>query len=141
MKKEDKELLLRDLYSRLIYGVKCCGIEKNSEISKNEILRRWSENTTITVDSNVIDKFTKRKYEVLKPYLRSMTSISDVDADKLADVSNSAFGDGHEPSIIVQARLADVRAKWFDENMFDHRGLISRGLAFEAPKGMYKCFE
>ena len=27
---------------------------------------------------------------------------------------------------------------WLNKNMFDYRGLIDKGLALEAPEGMYK---
>ena len=32
---------------------------------------------------------------------------------------------------------ADCLIDWFLEHHFDHRGLIEKGLAIEAPEGMY----
>ena len=41
-----------------------------------------------------------------------------------------------EYEIITRSSLT-THIDWLNKNMFDYRGLIKRGLALEAPKGMY----
>lgn len=117
MTQEDKDLLLRDLCCRLPYGF---------------TIYRYSDNANIKI--NDIDEFAHfLEYsdgEEFKPYLRPMSSMTDEEwADCVQFQSSNIPHDGNEQHRIVTALMADVRARWYDEHMFDHRNLIPRGLA------------
>ena len=44
-----------------------------------------------------------------------------------------------EPVKLLQIEVSDVESfiDWLNENYFDYRGLIEKGLALPAPEGMY----
>ncbi len=110
MTQEEKQLLLKDLCARLPYGVKFQGEDSN----------------VYTLDT--ANYFVLQVEDVVfKPYLRPMSSMTDEErqdfAYYVAHGSNS-----------VALDFVD----WCNANHFDHRGLIEKGLALEAPEAMYK---
>ena len=112
MKGKDIELLLRDLCARLPYGVKVW----NSEFL--DPIEECYPNETLTLSN--LDYYIKESIEV-KPYLRPMSSMTEEEREKF---NNVLLG---YPSV-----------DWLNANHFDYRGLIEKGLALKAPKGMYK---
>lgn len=119
MTQEEKQLLLQDLCARLPYGVKLRYVE--DLVSKKE-------SHTITLNTIYLEHIINGDADI-KPYLRPMTSMTDeefktyeyfLDEDGLIDCS------------------VDVYVDWLLERHFDFRGLIPKGLALEAPEGLYK---
>ena len=109
MTQENKELLLRDLSARVPYGVKCRQFKLDSQIC------------TLTADLLV-------KVDNLEPYLRPMSSMTEEEDDEWWEFSDEIYVvDSHAKSI-----------DWLNAHHFDYRGLIEKGLALEAPEGMYK---
>ncbi len=127
MTQEEKQLLIKGLCARLPYGLKFqsyhseCGIEGKG-----------------TFDFEIGDDATLSKLKHLcesgnnKPYLRSMSSMTDEEKLKLEDmefeIAHLKFTTyAHECMILdyLYSRHLDVR------------GLIPMGLALEAPEGMY----
>ena len=88
-----------------------------------------SQNNCVLTLSNIseIQKMT----DDIKPYLRSLSSITKEELDRYEELEWT--GDFVNLSI----PLLD----WLNKNMFDYRGLIEKGLALEAPEGMYKTKE
>ena len=115
MTKEDKELLLKDLCARLPYGVKM-NVHHYYEDNDDGI---------ITLDVFwLYDIQIGSKWEI-KPYLRPMSSMTEEEWKEylnLAPFTNGWFA------------VMD----WLNARHFDYRGLIEKGLALEAPEGMYK---
>lgn len=116
MTKEDKELLLRDLYARLPYGF---------------IIHRYSDNCNIVIKSNSINDFAHfleySEGEDFKPYLRPMSSMTEEEENKWWEFNNK--------NTIVETHSYSI--DWLNSHHFDYRNLIECGLAIEAPKGMY----
>lgn len=118
MSDKDKKLLLIDLSARLPYRqfvllggketVMLCGID--------------GDEVYLNIDS---DSF---HVESIKPYLRPMSSMTRDESYELDHVEERY--DNHYDSIVAQI-------DWLNKNHFDYRGLIEKGLALEAPKGMY----
>ena len=137
MTQEDKELLLRDLCARLHYKIKVCLYGKETcilmGIDGNEVY--------LDVDS---DSF---RIESIKPYLRPMSSMTEEEKHKLYQVFQECptiirtFPSYAEffvyADIINSIDMVNV-IDWLNANHFDYRGLIEKGLALEAPEGMYK---
>ena len=125
MTQEDKELLLKDLCSRLPYQVK---IKVHSKSGTDPLLK--------TLDANLVFGFQKSVL-FLKPYLRPMSSMTEEELeeyDSTLDKWSSYTGTcGAEPTY----RTFD----FFNAHHFDYRGLIEKGLAIEAPDDMYKNFD
>lgn len=120
MTQEDKELLLQDLCSRLPYGVK---INCNEDIIMT--LRQIDENCFCECWENKDFKCYSRW---MLPYLRPLSSMSEEELNKFEELEWE--GDFE----FLSLPLLD----WLNEKMFDYRGLIEKGLALEAPEGMYE---
>lgn len=119
MTQEEKQLLLKDLCSRLPYRVKVHIIDEIGAEIDDEL-------TTSTISH--LDRW------VVKPYLRPMSSMTEEEFFNykhldLLDYSNDGFEMPNFRSI-----------DWLISHHFDFRGLIEKGLALEAPEGMYKNF-
>ena len=126
MSKEDKQLVLIDLSSRLLYGVK-------------GIITFDKSNTTFTVegiDNNVLHLSDAEEcyVEDFKPYLRPMSSMTEKELKEYNKiVEDDAVHSGTKNSYKPMYK----HINWLNENHFDYRGLIDKGLALEAPEGMY----
>ena len=133
MTQEEKQLLLKDLCARLPYGV----------IVQ---VKDWA-----TLDTELrtghIQLLQDNEIE-LKPYLRPMSSMTDeefgflqehlpYDFTRIYSGKFNLIDDihlGDSISIDDMAFLID----YLNKRHFDYRGLIEKGLAIEAPEGMYK---
>ena len=159
MEQEEKDLLLQDLCARLPYGLKVkCGntvtkeicelVGINAEISSVSIRDRWA-------------KYYLENVVSIKPYLHPMSSMTDEEIKDLEKYTHHSFtynpGDVEIRNIQYQAydgisfdpfvkatfnmpvsSCSCVRLiKWLNSHHFDYRGLIEKGLALEAPEGMY----
>lgn len=119
MTREDKQLLFKDLCARLPYFP----------------MVHW-RNADVVLTPVMLGLYTN---EECKPYLRPLSSMTVeerlyfhrnsskvqilIDAEKI--ITKSFYG--------YTIHLLD----WLNAHHFDYRGLILRGLALEAPEGMY----
>ena len=119
MAKEDKNLLLQDLCGRLPYGVKFSTTWWDDD--KGDMINIVAKLYSINADSycEIYDYDGVVFIEDVKPYLRKMSTMTE------------------EEEVIFINKQGYDRYEWLDRNMFDYRGLIPRGLALEAPEGMY----
>ena len=146
MAQEDRKLLLTDLFARLPYGVHCCVLNFNKTIKEdNDIIYGIVGGNIVTLKS---DKDECYMYYQIKPYLRPMSSMTEEELHELQDV----LGPGIEirdniidilDSSIHIFSLLELHAvfDWLNKHHFDYRGLIEKGLALEAPEGMYNVKE
>ena len=119
MKLEDKELLLKDLCARLPYGVvleldEKFGFNKGTHVLVKELL-----------DSYCV--------EGIKPYLRPMSSMTEEEEKEYINIDNRSYSC---PMAYAHIPASD-RIDWLNAHHFDYRHLIEKGLAIEAPEGMY----
>ena len=138
MTKEEKQLLLVDLCGRIPYGF---------------VVHRYCDNCDISIED--MDNFAHfleySEGEEFKPYLRPMSSMTqkeideyDAELDKDMDIvmNGSLDRDRHMTSdgkhTFSKNFVAHFGNDWLNKRGFDYRGLIPKGLALEAPKGMYK---
>lgn len=130
MKIKDKQLLIKALCAILPYNVKVQYKEKNFEIDYVSPL--YDE-----VKLNISDNYTVPVYEI-KPYLRPMSSMTDEEKAQVQMfmdiVTDENYGDGYSPS--AWSAMNDF-VQYCDSHHLDHRGLIFRGIAAEAPEEMY----
>lgn len=136
MTKEEKRLLLKDLYARLPYGF---------------TVHRYSDNRDIVFGKDELDEFSHfleySEGEEFKPYLRSMESMTEKERDEIEEMSHGWFYVNEDGEIFPIGQLTDSgefedailpTLEWLNKNGFDYRGLIPMGLALEAKEGMYK---
>jgi hypothetical protein len=115
MTQEEKELLLKDLCARLLYGTKVC-----YRVSDKD------KYTTETLSGHMLDYFNENSIIEVKPYLRPMSSMTEYEIQEYAIVWSS-----RQPYLPTEAM------DWLNKKKFDYRGLIPMGLALEAPEEMY----
>ena len=146
MTKEEKELLFRNLCARLPYGVKCRQRKLDSQICTMypEYLRSVED------------------VEEYEPYLRSLSNMTyeeSIELDELAFqtetcglynylglkpnffgiIASKEFDKSITNSNVKGASIDDVitYVDWLNLHHFDYMKLIKKGLALEAPEGMY----
>ena len=121
MKEKEKDLLIQDLCARLPYGF---------------TIHRHSDNANIKI--NDIDEFAHfLEYsdgEEFKPYLRPMSSMTEYEITQFEIINFGPIGFNWRLLVSTSSKLVD----WLNSHHFDYRGLIEKGLAFEAPEEMYK---
>lgn len=144
MTQEEKELLIKDLCSRLPY--EC--IVSVAEGGIDGI--QW---TDATLNSYLLHQIMEEDaWEYVKPYLRPMSSMTEEEKEELRDTydwlyNEYPFDDEDEDEEDVFLRnVEDVGGHYesstetydfYNRKMFDYRGLIPKDLALEAKEGMY----
>lgn len=133
----EKKLLAKDLNAILSYGVECRvfnGEKYEQRYGKKafdiELTPEWY--LTILSDSG---------YEGVKPYLRPMSSMTEREQrqfDSFCVIDEEAWKGNGIIGFKNQARIMAEAIDWLNAHHFDYRGLIEKGLALEAPEGMYK---
>lgn len=114
----DKDLLIKDLCGRLPYGVKC------------ETNRGPLPIYTMAYDGSVMfkDGIIQFCMDNPKPYLRSIRNMAEDEENEYKSTCTQ----------INDINFEDFQTfDWFNKHHFDYRGLIEKGLALEAPEGMY----
>lgn len=110
MTQEEKQLLLKDLCARFPY--KC----RYMASTRTTI---WYKLIPNTLNINrILDGY----YDEIKPYLRPMESLTDEEEEEYEEVIRGSF---------------EKQLEFYLRNHLDFRGLIPKGLAIEAPEGMY----
>ena len=120
MIKQDKQPLLKDLCARLPYFP----------------MVHW-RNTDVELTPVMLGLYIN---EECKPYLRSMSSMTEEECKELGDLPAIIENVGETlPNIPYYIEVArPEQLDWLNANHFDYRGLIKMGLALEAPEGMYE---
>ena len=110
MKREEKELLLKELCARLPYGVKLLHTPTN-EITNLEMIGNG------VIDGNIHDLI-----ENFKPYLFPLSSMTAEQEIECQQIKHSYYYD--DDSFVL--------FDWYDKNHIDYRCLIPKGLANDA---------
>ena len=142
MTQEEKQLLLIDLCGRLPYGVICYDeVQKEAGIFKQFEYEGFGR---------IHNGRGLRFVENIKPYLRPMSSMTEDEKDEMFGIctlSNCSINSNWEcvgvEVMSSHPRYGDYYSTdykvidWLNAHHFDYRGLIEKGLALEAPEGMY----
>lgn len=147
MTQENKDLLLKDLCARFAYGLKVSEYFQTTKI--------WTRpKDYMDVGPYYILKHPERT----KPFLRPMSSMTEEEEKELMVLTNNKFSLRFDKSKIINIPISKIDGEWhcgsltssvdsFDiislidwlnAHHFDYRGLIEKGLAIEAPEGMYE---
>ena len=165
MTQEDKLLLLQDLCARLPYGIKILhtgwDYDSDTDFDTVETLIGIDDRFIYAV----WDKTGDREKHCLsvsnwKPYLRPMSSMTEEEKEDLLitllgkndtkyfqvlpdgsidnnDAAHQDLSNFNIHWIHFDGVNASTYIDWLNKNHFDYRGLIEKGLAIKAPKGMY----
>ena len=141
MTQKEKQLLLQDLCARLLYGVIChyncmaeydtMVIQKANCINKLEGIIPFNGQIGYMVGGDKVNALSGD----IKPYLRPMSSMTEEERKDMGKIVTTVYG-----GTVVDDDFVNVikYIDWLNEHHFDYRGLIEKGLALEAPEGMYK---
>lgn len=138
MTDSEKRLLSIDLSGRLPYGVKvrCISVGETMPQVWNLIGMPTAEHCDIIVPNE--RRFSAVPIQDVKPYLRSLSSMSQKEIEEYRKMSYyGAFGIRNEDFTETVAVPSFEKMDYLDSHHFDHRGLIDKGLALQAPEGMY----
>lgn len=149
MTQEEKLLLTKDLCARLPYGVKCyvpienCTMELTGKRLNYFCFHKdvwgfdYSHEQEIVIDPL---NDTNNGY-IIKPYLRPMSSMTEKERTEYHSYCDNYYDIYHIniASNIYFDTVASI--DWLNAHHFDYRGLIEKGLAIEAPEGMYNIKE
>lgn len=135
MTQEEKDLLLKDLCARLPYGVMVSvqGGEFNSYKYPYQLtaISKFGLDSLCKVYHPIYTPLGSPNVEDIKPYLRPMSSMTEKEEKIFLKLARGIFITG---TLINFPTLED----FLNKNHLDYRGLIGKGLAIEAPEGMYK---
>ena len=130
MKTEEKQLLLKDLCSRLPYRVKVHIIDETGAEIDDEL-------TTSTISH--LDRW------IVKPYLRPISSMTKKEDEDICHILRDEFYADVDGALCAKddryrtrLDLIESYIDWLNSHHFDYRGLIEKGLALKAPKDMYE---
>ena len=131
MTQEDRELLIKDLSARLPYGVKA---EYKNEIFGIEYVSPMYEEVKLdTHETWTVDVSDIKPYLFPLSRLNSLTDEQKKTLKVLCDW-NDEEADAQSILVLYQKHFVmktDV-IDWLNENHFDYRGLIEKGLAIDA---------
>ena len=139
---EEKNLLLKDLCARFIYGV-IVRVYDNEHGDFDSYVDNISNSCIEThpVEELTIDfnPYVFYKLQEIKPYLRPISSMTEEEKKEFNSLINgveerciNAYGKGGYTLAFIEVN------DWLNKHHFDYRGLIEKGLAIEAPDSMYK---
>ena len=133
MTKKEKELLLKDLCARLLYGVIVSTPNGNGHL--NSISKSMFGNEYgVNINPLKREIFDDSSCDI-KPYLRPLSSMTEEESVELANILRKWFYYAlSQTDYTINPHLFD----WLNEHHLDYRGLIEKGLALKAPKDMYK---
>ena len=132
MKQEDKELLLKNLCARLPYRVKYDIVLDDGKYGSGGVLYDDLKNGYLDIED----------LHIVRPYLRPLSSMTEEERRYCyehailfsCDINHNIYFDGFGN---ISADETIDGFDWLNSHHFDYRGLIEKGLALEAPEGMY----
>ena len=140
MTKEEKDLLLKDLCARLPYGVKIhaeyVAMSTNTKVEKSGVLSMIDEDAVVAFTSDDTNSYNYVTIHEVKPCLFPLLSMTEEQKKYINDRwgINEGFDFEINPNwgrySIDLGDMVDY-INWLNENHFDYRGLISKGLAID----------
>ena len=132
MTQKNEELLIEDLSCRIPYGV-IVNVEGLSNVKLESV--NWYYEVKVD-DGSSTDLYPISE---VRPYLRPMSSMTKeekIDYERLCSYCLEQDTVNYNITTLDKTQLVYV-IDWLNKNHFDYRGLIKKGLAIEAPEGMY----
>lgn len=137
---DDKQLVLTDFCARLPYGV----IGKYSWKGR----KPYNRELTGTLYDELKSSWNSTGDSEFFPYLRSMSSMSKEEKKELKNLFDAEEVTSDSICYLEGGTLVEYLSHisysfcsmiidWLNKHHFDYRGLIPKGLALEAPEGMY----
>ena len=135
---------------RLPYGIKCQYTTTGWNPETHEDTVEILDDEVVFIEPDIYNAYlygesTDVDIENIKPYLRPMSSMTEKEKEELWLIGDNDFGavrEWYKKESIKETGtpcpVAFGKVDFCNKNHFDFRGLIEKGLALEAPEGMYK---
>ena len=146
MTQEDKELLLKDLCARASYGVIChydCTVPSVGKVINYDRLNGIVP-IQDTIGFMVGVHTVNALFDNIKPYLRPLSSMTEEEKKDILQSLNIHGDIDNEGNLrlgvecnIITLKVCKKYLGELNKRMFDICHMIEKGLALEAPKGMY----
>ena len=149
MNKEEKQLLNKLLCAMFPYGVICSVVHKKD----GRLVEEDMKLSGMFEDDNFYftDKMGSTYSDNYIPYLRPMSNmteeelnecvcqsgIKDIECPNWQDIPKEKQFEARLKHAIAVFLTDSNNVDWLNAHHFDYRGLIEKGLALEAPEGMY----
>lgn len=133
MTEEEQKILFNDLCARIPYG---------TIIAYNVYGKLPISRFSISVHEFMFEG--EFEIEHCKPYLRPMSSMTEEEKnefDEFCVIDEDAWKGNGIIGFTNQALIMSDAINWLNSHHFDYRDLIEKGLALEAPVGMYETEE
>jgi len=144
MTREEKILLFKDLCARLPYHVRVKVWLEDGDTEEGPLDLQHNYGDVL------LDAFYYKKITKIKPYLRPMSSMTEEEQKVFSDIESEfletlvkkvqQIKDDNERRHLLQkavAKRTSEMVQFYNKSHFDYNGLIEKGLALEAPDGMY----
>ena len=148
MTTEYRDLLMKDLCGRLPYKVRCKCVNGLGGGETEKGVLKYVGNCYGVISNYYEDVplhsgFVNNVFypiENVKPYLRPMSSMTEKEMSELRQWGSLCMTpDGCVEDVGVYGAIHSIPVTdWLNSHHFDYRGLIEKGLALEAPEGMYQ---
>lgn len=149
MDEQNKKLLLKDLCTRLPYGVMCQVDDGAAGLNDGKLVEIDVSKELVRFDS---DGYWDAYVDDIKPYLRpisSMTTDEEYEYHQIrkrnSDKSLSLMDcSDHLEQLLFSIVIEGESVDWLNRKMFDYhtddegKTMIEKGLAIKAPKDMYR---
>lgn len=144
MTQEDIELLLKDISARLPYGVICQVDDGAAGLNDGKLVEIDISKELVRFDA---DYYWDAYIDDIKPYLRPMSSMTEKEKEEMHNLLSPegtaiykndgiAVPINHFGEFIPYEFMGRI-IQYLLEHHFDFMELIQKGLAIEAPEGMY----
>lgn len=135
MSSDERNLLITDLTARLNYGVICLieRVDDFGPVHRDEKLTGFCFDDRGGFYFEVGGGLAISFAEKIMPYLRPMSSMTE---EENREYNSFSLGKDRVSNPYMSVPAFHV-LDWLNSHHFDYRGLIEKGLALEAPEGMY----
>ena len=134
MTQEEKQILIADICARLPYGLMVEGTFAEMDCDTGNVKFKTEKKLLGMGDLN----WLFHDVAEIKPYLRPMSSMTKKERKELeCIISDSSSNIKILECTLMCIILSIGSLNWLYEHHFDIHGWIKKGLALEAPEGMY----
>jgi len=133
---DETELLIRDLCARAPYNDTIVDVAYWVSYDGKPELEWSKEKLTLSLLHQIEEE--EGAWGYIKPYLRPLSSMTEEEKkeyEKVCELDTEILAKHPMNGEPFPALYNSI--DWLNKNHFDYRGLIEKGLAIEAPEGMY----
>lgn len=132
MTTEEKQLLVKDICARILFGLKCT--TKSNSWQGVYLIRGYLDNKIFLDCHEYNEGDDEWLVQNIIPYLRPMSSMTEEEKSWYESLRNAlTYQENGEYDLDDFNELND----FLNRRKLDRYGLIEKGLALEAPEGMY----